>query len=223
MVGEWPDRCGAIDARVEIAALFATDDEVVQAGRTRGTIRASGVRFDVAEVHRWRIRTGRAVRAHFAIDTEAMLAALAAAAEACPACGFVWVSVPVEAFPQLEVSVMVRGQGLRGAGGARGIVFFLDADGQLLRGVGGGVALFRWSGSFDWRQDRNVVQVPAGAVRARKSGRNCGRNRPRRPACGSATCALPKRCSPATRPSRAGCRGCRTWPPPCPRTCCLRD
>ena len=46
------------------------------------------------EMHRWAVRDGRAVAAHFAIDTEAMLAALAAPAEACPDCGFVWVDVP---------------------------------------------------------------------------------------------------------------------------------
>ena len=85
---------GTIDSRVEIGALFATDAEVIQYGRTRGTVRATDVRFDVAEVHRWDIRGGRAVAAHFAIDTEAMLAALAAPAESCPDCGFVWVSVP---------------------------------------------------------------------------------------------------------------------------------
>jgi hypothetical protein len=52
------------------------------------------VPFDVAEMHRWRVRDGRAVAAHFTIDTEAMLAALGAPPEACPDCGFVWVHVP---------------------------------------------------------------------------------------------------------------------------------
>jgi ketosteroid isomerase-like protein len=85
---------GAIDSQVEIESLFATDAEVVQCGRTRGTVRGTDVRFDIPEVHRWEIRAGRAVRAHFAIDTEAMLAALAAPAEACPECGFVWAAVP---------------------------------------------------------------------------------------------------------------------------------
>jgi ketosteroid isomerase-like protein len=87
---------GAIDSQVEIGALYATDTEVIQYGRTRGTVRANDARFDVAEVHRWEIRDGRAVVAHFAIDTEAMLAALGAPAEACPDCGFVWVDVPVD-------------------------------------------------------------------------------------------------------------------------------
>ena len=67
---------GTIDSAVTHEALFAADDEVVQVGRTRGTVRASGVAFDIPEVHRWTVVEGRAVRAHFAIDTPAMLAAL---------------------------------------------------------------------------------------------------------------------------------------------------
>ena len=69
---------GTIDSVVTTDAMFAADDEVVQVGRTRGTVVATGAPFDVAEVHRWTIRDGRAVAAHFAIDTSAMLAALAA-------------------------------------------------------------------------------------------------------------------------------------------------
>ncbi len=67
----------AIDSAVTIEAVFEADDEVIQMGRTKGTVRASGAAFDIAEVHRWAIRDGLAVRAHFAIDTPAMLAALA--------------------------------------------------------------------------------------------------------------------------------------------------
>lgn len=68
----------AIDSAVTIDAIFEADDEVIQMGRTKGTVRANGAAFDIAEVHRWTIRDGRAVRAHFAIDTPAMLAALGA-------------------------------------------------------------------------------------------------------------------------------------------------
>lgn len=67
-----------IESAVTTDAVFAADDEIIQCGRTRGEVRATGAPFDVAEVHRWTIRDGRAVRAHFAIDTPAMLAALAA-------------------------------------------------------------------------------------------------------------------------------------------------
>jgi ketosteroid isomerase-like protein len=67
---------GAITSAVTIEAIFEADGDVVQAGRTAGTVNANGNAFDVPEVHRWTIRDGRAVRAHFSIDTPAMLAAL---------------------------------------------------------------------------------------------------------------------------------------------------
>lgn len=66
----------AIDSAVTVDAIFEADDEVVQVGRTKGTVRANGAAFDIPEVHRWAIRDGRAIRAHFAIDTPAMLTAL---------------------------------------------------------------------------------------------------------------------------------------------------
>lgn len=69
---------GAIRSTVETFAVYAADGEVVQMGRTRGTTVATGAAFDVPEVHRWTIRDGLAVRAHFAIDVAAMLDALGA-------------------------------------------------------------------------------------------------------------------------------------------------
>jgi len=71
---------GSIDSAVTHEFLFAADDEVIQVGRTKGTVVATGVPFDIPEVHRWTIRNGKAVSAHFAIDTPAMLAVLAAPA-----------------------------------------------------------------------------------------------------------------------------------------------
>ena len=68
---------GTIDSAVTIEAMFEADGEVIQCGRTRGTVRATGASFDIPEVHRWTVRDGSAVAAHFAIDTTAMLAALA--------------------------------------------------------------------------------------------------------------------------------------------------
>ena len=56
--------------------MFMADGDVLQVGRTRGTVRANGVPFDIAEVHRWTIRDGQAIAAHFSIDTEAMLKAI---------------------------------------------------------------------------------------------------------------------------------------------------
>jgi ketosteroid isomerase-like protein len=66
----------AIQSSVTTDAIFAADGDVIQVGRTAGTTVATGTPFDVAEVHRWTIRDGRVVAAHFSIDTPAMLAAL---------------------------------------------------------------------------------------------------------------------------------------------------
>lgn len=65
-----------IDSQVEMGALFAADGGVYQYGRTRGVVRRSGTAFDIAEVHRFTVRDGKIVAAHFAIDVEAMRAAL---------------------------------------------------------------------------------------------------------------------------------------------------
>jgi ketosteroid isomerase-like protein len=67
---------GSIASAVTIEAIFSADGDVVQAGRTRGTVVATGVEFDIGEVHRWTIRDGRAIRAHMSIDTPAMLEVL---------------------------------------------------------------------------------------------------------------------------------------------------
>lgn len=67
---------GTIDSAVTVQAMFAADDEVVQFGRTKGTVLANGAAFDLPEVHRWRVKDGRVISAHLAIDTAAMVAAL---------------------------------------------------------------------------------------------------------------------------------------------------
>ena len=67
---------GTIQSAVTTDELFTADGDVVQVGHTRGTVVATGVEFDIAEVHRWTIRDGRAVRAHMSIDTPGMLQAL---------------------------------------------------------------------------------------------------------------------------------------------------
>jgi ketosteroid isomerase-like protein len=84
--GEYVGRDGAftfflklvehIDSQVTTEALFAAGDHVVQAGRTRGTVRANGASFDVAEVHVWQLRDGKVVGFQAYIDTPAMLDAL---------------------------------------------------------------------------------------------------------------------------------------------------
>jgi ketosteroid isomerase-like protein len=65
-----------IASQVTHEALFEADGDVVQVGRTRGTVVATGAPFDIAEVHRWTIRDGKAVAVHYSIDTPAMLDAL---------------------------------------------------------------------------------------------------------------------------------------------------
>lgn len=67
---------GAIGSSVTIDAVFEADGDVIQVGRSAGTTVTTGTPFDLAEVHRWTIRDGRVVAAHFSIDTPAMLAAL---------------------------------------------------------------------------------------------------------------------------------------------------
>jgi ketosteroid isomerase-like protein len=67
---------GAIESAVTIDAMFEADGDVVQCGRTKGTVKANGATFDIPEVHRWTIRDGKAVAGHFSIDTPAMLRVL---------------------------------------------------------------------------------------------------------------------------------------------------
>jgi ketosteroid isomerase-like protein len=71
---------GTIQSAVTTDELYQADGDVIQVGHTRGTVVATGTAFDIAEVHRWTIRDGLAVRAHFSIDTPGMLRALDAEA-----------------------------------------------------------------------------------------------------------------------------------------------
>lgn len=67
---------GTIDSKVTVEGMFQAGEDVVQHGRTRGTVRANGADFDVAECHVWTVREGKAVAARFMIDSAAMLEAL---------------------------------------------------------------------------------------------------------------------------------------------------
>src|SRR4051812_42889147 len=58
---------GSIESAVTTEAMFIADGDVIQVGRTRGRTVANGTPFDIAEVHRWTIRDGKAVVAHFSI------------------------------------------------------------------------------------------------------------------------------------------------------------
>jgi uncharacterized protein len=71
---------GTITSAVEIEQIYEAGEHVVQIGRTRGTVNATGVGFDVAETHIWELRDGRAVSFRAYIDTPAMLDALRAPA-----------------------------------------------------------------------------------------------------------------------------------------------
>jgi uncharacterized protein len=69
---------GAIDSQVHVDAIYESDvDRVVQFGRTVGSTREGATPFDVHEMHLWRLEDRLVAEAHFAIDTERMLAALA--------------------------------------------------------------------------------------------------------------------------------------------------
>ena len=75
-------------------------------------------------------------------------------------------ALPVAGFTSLEVSAVVRGNGLRGAAGALGLVFFLDDEGRPLAGMQDGVSVLTFAGSFDWTPSRGRVDIPPGAARA---------------------------------------------------------
>lgn len=68
---------GTIESAVSTEALFQAGDNVIQYGRTRGTVRTSGASFDIPECHVWTVRHGLVTEMAFFIDTGAMLAALA--------------------------------------------------------------------------------------------------------------------------------------------------
>jgi ketosteroid isomerase-like protein len=67
---------GTIDSIVSVESLFEADGQVIECGRTHGTVRSNGQAFDIPEVHVWTVSEGKVIEAHFAIDTPAMLSAL---------------------------------------------------------------------------------------------------------------------------------------------------
>ena len=72
-----------LDSAPETERLFADGaGHVVQVGRTRGTVRATGTPFDVAEVHVFTLAGGRVTRFEAYVDTPALRAALDAPAPA---------------------------------------------------------------------------------------------------------------------------------------------
>ena len=70
-----------LDSHPETERLFAdAAGHVVQVGRTRGVVRATGAPFDVPEVHVFTLAGGRVTRFEAYLDTAALLAALEAPA-----------------------------------------------------------------------------------------------------------------------------------------------
>ncbi len=68
---------GAIESKVE-TGRFIDDEEghVVQMGRTRGRVLATGREFDVPETHVWTVKDGKVMRFEAYIDTPMMHEAL---------------------------------------------------------------------------------------------------------------------------------------------------
>lgn len=66
-----------VDTTIETDQLFRAGDDVVQHGRSRGTVRSNGAPIDVAECHIWTIRGGLIEAVRFYIESELVLAALA--------------------------------------------------------------------------------------------------------------------------------------------------
>jgi hypothetical protein len=79
---------------------------------------------------------------------------------------FSGLALPVRGQSRLEVSVVAKASGLRGASGAMAAFFFLDDDGRPLVGFEGGVPALNFAGSFPWQPSRATVDVPLGATRA---------------------------------------------------------
>ena len=69
-----------LDTAVEIEQLFRAGDDVIQVGRSVGSVHSTGHVLDVPECHIWTIRDGTIHAARFYIDSSAVMAALDRAA-----------------------------------------------------------------------------------------------------------------------------------------------
>ena len=65
-----------IDSTLAPESFIDAGDSVVAIGRTRGTVRLDGARYDVPIAHVWTLRGGLVVRAQYFIDNPTMLVAL---------------------------------------------------------------------------------------------------------------------------------------------------
>ena len=76
------------------------------------------------------------------------------------------VAIPVGQFQWLDVTLSVRCVGLRGAGGAAAVFFFLNDLGKPIPGPDGANYFLNWADSSPWQVYEARVPVPAGAERA---------------------------------------------------------
>jgi ketosteroid isomerase-like protein len=65
-----------LDSKVEFTEWIEAGESVVAIGRSHGKVLANGNEFDIAVVHVWHLRDGKAVKFEPYIDTAAMLKAL---------------------------------------------------------------------------------------------------------------------------------------------------
>lgn len=68
---------GTVETGVTTDALFAAGDQVIQYGRSRGTVRSNGATYDIPECHVWTVVGEKVTDVRFFIDTPSMLEALA--------------------------------------------------------------------------------------------------------------------------------------------------
>jgi ketosteroid isomerase-like protein len=85
--GRYVGRDGVIDFALQLSGLtdsmltreqlFAAGDQVIQQGRSVGTVRSTGVAFDIPECHVWTFHGDLIAEAAFYLDSAAMLEVLA--------------------------------------------------------------------------------------------------------------------------------------------------
>ncbi len=75
-------------------------------------------------------------------------------------------ALPLQGVNSLELSLVARTNGLRGASAAMATFFFLDDDGRPLPALEGGAPALTFSGTSAWGPAKATVDVPNGAVRA---------------------------------------------------------
>jgi ketosteroid isomerase-like protein len=65
-----------VESRVDIDTIIDAGEHIVAIGHSRGRVKASGQTFEVAVVHVWTMRQGKALRFENYIDTPTMLRTL---------------------------------------------------------------------------------------------------------------------------------------------------